>query len=160
MHILPYLEQQELYDQFHLDEPWDSEHNRQLISLMPETYIDPSSPRYIASDGKTHYLGVKGKGLAFDGSKQGRSNASFRDGTSNSITIVQCNDEAAAIWTKPEDFEPTERAPLVGLANGFHPGTFIVGFADGSVISMSDEIDRGMFWNMLTIAGGELVDRR
>ena len=45
VHILPYLEQQELYDQFHLDEPWDSEHNRQLISLMPETYIDPSSPR-------------------------------------------------------------------------------------------------------------------
>ena len=33
--ILPYIEQQELYNQFHLDEPWDSEHNRTLIAKMP-----------------------------------------------------------------------------------------------------------------------------
>ncbi len=28
VHILPYLEENELYHQFHLDEPWDSPHNR------------------------------------------------------------------------------------------------------------------------------------
>ena len=30
--LLPYLEQNELYKQFHLDEPWNSEHNRKLIA--------------------------------------------------------------------------------------------------------------------------------
>ena len=30
--ILPYVEQNELYKQFHLDEPWDSEHNKPLIA--------------------------------------------------------------------------------------------------------------------------------
>ena len=38
VHLLPYLEQQTLYEQFKLDEPWDSEHNKQLIPLMPEIY--------------------------------------------------------------------------------------------------------------------------
>ena len=42
--ILPYLGEQALYDKFHLDEPWDSEHNTTLIPLMPQVYLDPSSP--------------------------------------------------------------------------------------------------------------------
>src|SRR5262249_24941809 len=36
--ILPYIEQQNLYQQFHIDEPWDSEHNKKLIPLMPKIY--------------------------------------------------------------------------------------------------------------------------
>ena len=33
--ILPYLEQDTLYKQFKLDEPWDSPHNKKLIRQMP-----------------------------------------------------------------------------------------------------------------------------
>ncbi len=36
--MLPYIEQQELYQRFKLDEPWDSEHNRKLIERMPRIY--------------------------------------------------------------------------------------------------------------------------
>ncbi len=36
--ILPYIEQQDLYKQFHLDEPWDSEHNKKLLAKMPVIY--------------------------------------------------------------------------------------------------------------------------
>ena len=36
--ILPYVEQEDLYKQFHLDEPWDSEHNKKLIEKMPAVY--------------------------------------------------------------------------------------------------------------------------
>ena len=39
--ILPYLEQEALYKQFHLDEPWDSPHNRTLIARMPTVYRCP-----------------------------------------------------------------------------------------------------------------------
>ena len=42
VHILPYLEENPLYQQFHLDEPWDSEHNRKLIPMMPAFYRNPS----------------------------------------------------------------------------------------------------------------------
>ena len=43
--ILPYLEQDALYKEFHLDEPWDSEHNRALIDRMPATYRCPDAAR-------------------------------------------------------------------------------------------------------------------
>ena len=64
--MLPYLDQAALYKQFHMDEPWDSEHNRKLIPLMPAEFRNPSGN---AGQGKTQYLGVSGKGLMFEGSK-------------------------------------------------------------------------------------------
>src|SRR5262245_19784659 len=33
--LLPYLEAQPLYNEYHFDEPWDSEHNKKLIPKMP-----------------------------------------------------------------------------------------------------------------------------
>ena len=33
--LLPYLEEKTLYEQFHLDEPWDSPNNKKLIERMP-----------------------------------------------------------------------------------------------------------------------------
>lgn len=157
VHILPFLEEQALYEKFRLDEPWDSEHNRQLIPLMPDVYLDPSSPKYTVQDGHTHYLGVKGERMMFDGSAQGRGIATITDGTANTIIVVQCNDEAAVPWTKPQDFEPDQKTPLAGLANGFHPGVFLAGFVDGHVQNVSNAIDPEMFWAMLTATGGELV---
>ena len=41
VHLLPYLEHENLYKEFHLDEPWDSEHNKKLIDQMPAIYHRP-----------------------------------------------------------------------------------------------------------------------
>jgi hypothetical protein len=43
--ILPHVEQQELYKQIRLDEPWDSEYNRQFHDQMPHYYQCPSNPK-------------------------------------------------------------------------------------------------------------------
>ena len=43
--VLPFLGEQALYDQFHLDEAWDSPHNRTLISKMPAAYSVPCRKR-------------------------------------------------------------------------------------------------------------------
>ena len=39
--ILPYIEEQALYEQFHLDEPWDSPHNEPLLRQIPRCYRSP-----------------------------------------------------------------------------------------------------------------------
>ena len=36
--LLPYLGEEKLYKEFHLDEPWDSEHNKKLIARMPDVF--------------------------------------------------------------------------------------------------------------------------
>ena len=43
--ILPYVEQQALYNKFKLDEPWDSPHNKALIEEMPAVYACPSGKK-------------------------------------------------------------------------------------------------------------------
>ncbi|MEM7783753.1 MAG: DUF1559 domain-containing protein [Planctomycetota bacterium] len=154
VHILPFIEQQALYEEFHLDEPWDSPHNRKLISRMPMAYQSPS----VASmgDGKTVYLGLSGDGMAFG--KDARNLRDFTDGTSNSIVMVEVDPSASVIWTKPEDFTPNSRDPRRGLGS-VNPGGFIATFADGSVRFISNSIDPEVLKGMMTISGGEAINR-
>lgn len=150
VHLLPYYGQDALYKQFHLDEPWDSEHNRTLIPMMPAVYQNPSAA---LQPGMTQYLAVHGKGLAFDGVK-GRAFGEFSDGLSNSIMIVEVNPDRAVTWTKPDDWECDAKNPLAGLGAA-HPNGFNVGLVDGSVRFISSSIDPTLFLGLLTIAGGE-----
>ena len=146
VHVLPFIEQQRLYDQFHLDEPWDSEHNKKLIDKMPPTYRDPRSR---AGEGMTTYLAVTGKRGAIVAPAEsekgkpipkGDSFAEITDGTSNTIMIVEASDERATIWTKPDDYEPDPKDPLKGLLNRGAAG-FQAAFCDGSVHFLSKSID-------------------
>src|SRR5947208_12647542 len=78
--LLPYLEQDALYKQFHLDEPWDSAHNRKLLARVPPIYVAPGEKE--TTD--THYLGFAGKGAFFEG-KKGVGITDITDGTSNTL---------------------------------------------------------------------------
>ncbi len=55
--ILPLIEQGELYHQFKLDEPWDSDSNKKLIAKMPKLY---APVRVKADAGKTFYQAFGG----------------------------------------------------------------------------------------------------
>ncbi len=134
--ILPYIEQEPLYRQFHLDEPWDSEHNKKLIPLMPEVYRAPGSK---AGPGKTNYLTIRGKDTMFPGEK-GITFAQVKDGTSYTIMVVEASDSSAVEWTKPDDFVPDPKEPIKGLA-GLRPGGFLAAFGDASVRLIPKSID-------------------
>lgn len=160
VHLLPYMEIDgglALYEQFRLDEPWDSEHNRKLISKMPQIYRDPSSALPLES-GKTNFVGVAGDDYFFAGTDGARQLREFTDGLSNTIAMVQLSDEAAVPWTKPVDWQPGENDPLAGLG-GLHPAIFVAGMSDGSVHSVSNEITPDQWRAMLTIQGGEVINR-
>ena len=156
VHILPYLAEQSLYDQFRLDEPWDSEHNKALIPKMPAILLDPSSG-LTPAEGRTHFLGVQGEGMLFDGSAAGRKIRDIRDGTAKTLALVQVNDERAAIWTQPDDWQ-LDAGDRIEDLGGLHPGIFLVGFCDGRVEVMSSQIDPTMLQALLTIAGGEVAN--
>ena len=65
--ILPSLGQKNVYDQFKLDEPWDSELNKKLIAQMPKVYASPIAEK--GEPGKTFYQVVTGPETLFDGAK-------------------------------------------------------------------------------------------
>ncbi len=98
--LLPFLEENQLYKQFHLDEPWDSEHNKALIRKMPSVFA-PHSPR-LRAEGKTTLLVPVGKQTIF-GPPEGVSIREIIDGTSTTIMIVDADEARAVDWTKPAD---------------------------------------------------------
>lgn len=155
--ILPFIEEKALYDQFHLDEPWDSPHNMQLVAQMPAVFMDPSSALDPA-EGKTSYLACVGDGLLFEKEDDGTTFRQVTDGTSMTIALVQVNDDAAQVWTKPTDWAPNPESPMLGLG-GLHPGIFLAAFADGSVQAIAELVDVETFEALLTRGGGEMVNR-
>jgi hypothetical protein len=158
VHVLPYIEQQALYDEFHLDEPWDSEHNRKLIARMPAVYADPSEPG-LAAQGRTTYQVPVGEGTVF-GAREGTPIREIRDGTSNTILAVEVVADRAVPWTKPEDWEVDFDDPLRGVRRGEKDdrgGVFSAAYCDGSVRVIHSNIDSTVFKSLLTFAGEETV---
>lgn len=152
VHILPYIEEENLYKQFHLDEPWDSEHNRTLIDKMPAIYRNPNSD----STSQTNFLAVTGEGFIFDG-KEGLGMAHIRDGASNTIMFVEADLDQSVVWTKPADLLVDPRDPLKGLAGFRAGGGFLAAFADGHVQYISGLIDKDDLKALFTRDGGEIV---
>src|SRR5271157_1002785 len=153
--ILPYLEQEALYKEFHLDEPWDSEHNRTLIDRMPPTYRCPNGSSKRADLGKTTYLTPRGKATIFPGS-EGIKMQKITDGTSNTIFVVDAGNERAVTWTKPDDWDVDPRLDLKGIF-GHHPGGTPFSFADGSVRFIKETVDPKTLEMLITRDGGEVI---
>jgi hypothetical protein len=127
VHILPHIDESSLYEQFHLDEPWDSDHNRALVSSMPPFFQPPG---FDLEPGMTVYLAATGPSMAFQGDAPKVSD--FRDGASNTILLVEVSPENAVVWTKPDDFEFDPAASMDTL-NVRPGGSFLAAFADSHV---------------------------
>jgi hypothetical protein len=125
--ILPYIEQDNVYKLFKLDEPWDSEHNKPLGQIAIKTYVDPRAD-LTGKLNHTHYKVFTGNGAAFD-PLLGRKFAQITDGLSNTVMVVAAGE--AVPWAKPDDFEFDPKKDLPDLSKPF--GDLLMLFCDGSV---------------------------
>jgi hypothetical protein len=153
VHLLPFLDEENLYRQFRLSEPWDSEHNKKLIPLMPRVYAPPGpAPR---SQGKTVYLAPRGKDTMWPGGKGVRIQ-DVPDGTSNTIFLVEAAADRGVAWTRPDDLTIDPKQPQQGL--GSSPiGTFHALFVDGSVHLLRASLPAETLRALFTRNGGEAV---
>lgn len=151
VHVLPFLGHQALYDQFALEEPWDSPTNRPLVDMMPDVYRSDE-----AEDGKTLVQVVVGPGTMWEGTT-GRSLRDCTDGTSNTISVVITSPERAVYWTQPEDYSFDPNDPTAGL--GTEPGVFMAALTDGSVQNVDSTFNPQVVKGLFTRNGGEPVSR-
>lgn len=151
--ILPYIEQDALYRQFRLDEPWDSEHNAKLIPQIPKLYVLPGMEETDGKKGLTRYRVFVGNGAAWEPNKA-LTLQQFRDGTSNTWLVVVAKD--AVPWTKPEElpFDP-KKDPSVLLGKVVNRWQAL--FSDGAVRSYQKLPKADIVRGLITRDGGEVI---
>jgi hypothetical protein len=160
---LPYLDidgLNELYERFNLDEPWDSPYNLLLAEKMPDVY------RYLGAAAKqantTTFLAVTGETTAFPPHSY-VVESDITDGLETTILAMEVS-PSTIVWTKPEDVVFGELFPMPADLGAPYRGSRDVGsrhvlLANGDVTTISDEIDQGVWRALMTIQGGEPLER-
>ena len=162
--LLPYIGEEQLYREFHLDEPWDSPHNIALLPRMPEVYVCPSSP-VPPSEGITSFVAAAGPGMFFDTPEPipgtpmiGVPLSAIHDGTSNTILVVELGRNDGVPWTSPREVtvDDDEAIDVFREAVVNHAGLRMTLFGDGSVRTVAQQIDAKTLRALLTRDGGEV----
>jgi hypothetical protein len=136
--ILPYIEQEALYGRFHLDEPWDSPHNLELLKEMPPIYAFPDQ----SDPAMTYVQAIVGPGTPFEpGGKWSLSKEDFlSDDEDATILIIEAGEPVP--WTKPDDvsFDPMGPLPALGGGRSRARGQVaIAGKANGATWFLEEE---------------------
>ena len=153
--LLPFLEQGALYNQFRLDESWDSEHNRKLIDKMPAVYASAAPDQQQA--GKTRFVFPRHPNAIHSDPQKGARFADIIDGTSNTIMVVVADPENAVTWTKPDDLEIDMDLPRRGWFAGMD-GQVSIAFADGSIARLPIDATNDQVARLLTRNGKEIIE--
>ncbi|MDA1249874.1 MAG: DUF1559 domain-containing protein [Planctomycetota bacterium] len=150
--ILPYLDQQALYKFIDLSKPWNDPANATALREILTAYACQSTTM---KDEYTTYQALVGPECAFSvAPKQFRN---FKDGTSNTVMVVETPSEMAVHWMDPRD----PATPFFLKANpkpaGPHTGGGHVLLADGTVRFLIENTSSETRKALSTIAGGETV---
>jgi hypothetical protein len=153
--LLAYIED-DLYKEFHLDEPWDSPHNIALLPRMPGLYAPPDHKRSKVPPYHTVCHVFVGMGAAFEGREGLRFPQDFPDGVSNTLLLVEAGEPVP--WTKPEDLAYDPDGPLPNLRCLFSDG-FRARMGDGSGRFVSKKASEASLRAAITRNGGERLGR-
>jgi hypothetical protein len=167
VHLLPYLGQQALYNQFRLDEPWNSPHNIQLLDKMPEVFRSRGLPANTTKTGfqlfmhSQAYHYNQGSTYTVNGrtvyDKNGPRINEITDGTSNTIAVIETMPENAVNWTDPSgDIAWDPANPFGNLV--LPPDAFLVAMSDGSVKALHPSLAPARFQALVTWRGAEIID--
>jgi hypothetical protein len=159
VHLLPYVGEKDLYEQFHLDEPWDSEHNQTLISKMPRLLMHP---RISLAPGQTPYVAVVGDDTIWRNPQDDDQRPTgitleqiaFADGTSLTGAVAEVNADHSVVWTQPEDIAIEKEGPMQKLSGNWRQG-FLLAMSDASVRTLRSDLDAAKLSNLFRFNDGQ-----
>ncbi|MEQ8852339.1 DUF1559 domain-containing protein [Gimesia sp.] len=152
VHLLPYMDQKPLYEQFKLDEAWDSPNNAPLAKNMPDVFKSPDTP---ADSNKTRFRVFEGKREKNAEGKEKMTTlfplgqpARMRDtldGLSYTMMVVEAGPDKAVEWTKPGGLNPAQ--PIAELGQTASQVVILKG--DGSISLVKKDLEDAQWKEMI-----------
>ena len=152
--LLPYLGEKELYDNIRLDEPWDSEHNRQYHQKSLTVYRCPSAvydskQHGSGNEGGTNYTVIVGDVTPFGSDGKGRLSKDFGP---NTIFVAEHRDFIP--WMQPDaEVSQTDAESFVAATgqqiSSFHSNSSCFGLKSVAVGYLSTGIDLEHFKKLI-----------
>lgn len=170
VHLLPYLDNERLWQEYDQEQAWDSEANSPIAETDLWTYRCPTRWRRNDKDEQgryfTDYAMLTGTG-AFSLPNRPSRLQTIIDGASNTLAVVEAAGQNI-VWTEPRDANAEtqpiginlagdENSESRGIASSRHALGVNVLFADGTVRTVDENIDPQVLKALTTIAGGEPV---
>ena len=149
--LLPYLDNKLVYEQFHLDEPWDSPHNKKLS----KTYFPMfQNRRNKLGSATTNYVAIVGGIGPWRGSES-VSKSDFASMPASTIWLAEQNVKQIN-WAEPRDLNMTKMPLRINDRSGdgisgISDGGANVLLIDGKVIFLTDEMSEKQLANMLGV---------
>jgi hypothetical protein len=156
--ILPFLAQQELYNAYNFDEPWDGPNNRKLADKVGRIYLRSG----LESDQvhTTSFVAAVGPETAWKGSEP-MTYKDLGDGAHSTLMVVEVPDGTFR-WMEPRDLRFDWMSYRINDGSGRGLGSRLGGArvvsADGTVRTLPDDFDPVRLRAMLTANGGEAID--
>jgi type II secretory pathway pseudopilin PulG len=140
--ILPYLGERVLYQQYDMNQPWDSPTNIMLLGRMPQVYISPGDDAAKMSF-DTSYVVVVGPNTIFPGA-QSRSMNDVTDGLANTILVVEST-ASGICWMEPRDLDASKMDYSINAGpnncmRSHHPYGAQAVFADGRTRFLTEDL--------------------
>ena len=158
--ILPFLGRKDMFAVYQRDEPWNGPNNKVLSQIRFDQFRCRGDANLHQNE--TSYVAIIGPGMIWS-AKGGTKLSDVTDGGPNTILFVEMRDAGIA-WAQPRDLDLSNLPPRITKQNllhslSNHAGGFNAVFADAHFEFIPETIPWADFEAMLTIAGGEKVDR-
>ncbi|MEM7478113.1 MAG: DUF1559 domain-containing protein [Planctomycetota bacterium] len=132
--ILPYIEQEALFQNIDLTKPWDDPVNLPFTTVDIPTYM---SAAVELGPGQTSYVAVVDPSGVFSGEATTELR-DIGDGTSNTLAVVEVGSAQAVSWMSPSDMDL--QTFTSGNLETPHLGVFNAAMCDGSVQPISESL--------------------
>jgi prepilin-type processing-associated H-X9-DG protein len=151
--ILPFMEEQKLYESIDLTKPWDDPANAAAVNTIVPAYLCPSAS---GEERFTNYLAVVTPASCFRASEP-RNLSDITDGAHETLMVIEVDAEHAVPWMSPVDAdEQTVLSLGESQTKSPHPGGAVAAFVDCHVEFLSEEVPAEVRRAMISIAGNDM----